>query len=106
MHSLYFVGPEIWSHMSEPGRTRLAHERAQYKKQISDRKIASLNAHMQIDQSYTHNDYSWQPPQFTQAATPYINTNASIQNNYDISPLPLQIPLPPPPRIAHNNQPI
>ena len=50
--------------MSEPDRTRLTHERAQYKRQSAERTIASLNAQMQIDQLYTHINYSWQPQQY------------------------------------------
>ena len=75
----------------------MTHERAQYKRQSAERIIASLNAQHQIDQSYNHNNYSWQPQQYIQAATPYINTNASIQQNTAMPPLPLQVVLPPPP---------
>ena len=104
MHASYFVGPEIWSHMSEPDRTRLTHDRAQYKRQSAEKTIASMNAQQQVNQSYLNNNYSWQPQHQIQAAAPYTNTNASIQQSYATPQLPSQVLLPPPPPPAFNDQ--
>ena len=89
IHSLYYVGPEIWSHMSEPDRTRLTHERALYKRESADRTLAALS-----HQSYSPNQYALQHQQI---APPYVNTNASVQQTYTIPPYPSQIQIPPPP---------
>ena len=77
--------------MAEPNRTRLIHEQAIYMRQYVDRTLSSI-AH----QHYSQNQYAWQPPQHIQAATPYVNTNASIQKSYLMPPYPSQVQIPPP----------
>ena len=89
IHSSYFVGPEIWSNMSEPDRTRLTHERALYKRESADRTLAALS-----HQAYAPNPYNWQHQQHAQ---PYVNSHASIQQSYTMPPYPSQIQIPPPP---------
>ena len=78
--------------MSEPDRNHLTHEGALYKRQSANHTLASV-AH----QPYSPKLYAWQPQQNMQAVTPYINTNASIQQSYTMPPYPSQIQIPPPP---------
>ena len=60
-----------------------------YKRKSADRTLAALS-----HQSYSPNPYAWQPQQ---NMSPYINTNASIQQSYTMPPHPSQIQIPPPP---------